>query len=224
MTSPSRATHSLDDVMLDRLREQLAHGRSVADAEFDRLYPQSIQAVSASWWTPTAVALRAAELLVADRTTRVLDIGSGVGKFCLVGAASTVGTFTGVEHREHLVAVARAAATLLGLPRVRFTHSRFEALDPTEYDAMYFFNPFEENRWELGSQLDATVELSHERFHRELREVQRFLERALPGTRVVTYHGLGGALPGSFELSLREPHRASHLELWVKQETPPSAA
>ena len=42
-------------------------------------------------WTPVHVARRAAQFLVTGPETRVLDVGSGPGKFCLVGALATQG-------------------------------------------------------------------------------------------------------------------------------------
>jgi len=83
---------------------------TITDSDFDDVYPSPIRRVSASFWTPVSVAARAARLLVRDASTRVLDIGSGAGKFCIVGAAVTGASFTGIEHRGHLVEVARVAA------------------------------------------------------------------------------------------------------------------
>src|SRR6185437_914320 len=62
---------------------------TLTDSDFDAIYPAPVRRVSASFWTPVSVAVRAADLLVDDPSTRVLDIGSGVGKFCIVGAAFT---------------------------------------------------------------------------------------------------------------------------------------
>ena len=51
-----------------------------------------------------ATATDLADYLVKKSGTKILDIGSGAGKFCLIGAIHTKGNFTGVEQRENLVA------------------------------------------------------------------------------------------------------------------------
>jgi len=80
-----------------RLLDRLLSGAQVADLEFDAIYPQWVRRLSEQHWTPLDVCIRAAELLVTDERSTVLDVGSGAGKFCLIGAASTGATFVGVE-------------------------------------------------------------------------------------------------------------------------------
>src|SRR5438132_13813648 len=90
-------------------------GFSIEDEKFDLIYPAPIRKLSSVFWTPVAVAAAAAKLSITDRNCRVLDIGCGPGKFCLVAASLTGGLFTGVEQRSDLVAVARQAAADLHL-------------------------------------------------------------------------------------------------------------
>jgi 2-polyprenyl-3-methyl-5-hydroxy-6-metoxy-1,4-benzoquinol methylase len=78
------------------------------DNQFDLLYPPEIRALSRAHWTPVKVARRAASFLVREPGTRVLDIGCGPGKFCIVGALATPGRFTGVEQRKQLCELAQA--------------------------------------------------------------------------------------------------------------------
>jgi SAM-dependent methyltransferase len=198
--------------LLARLRE----GCAALDRDFDELYPLPLRSVSSSFWTPIAVARRVSELLVSDASTRVLDVGSGVGKFCIVGAALKRARFTGVEHREHFVSVAREAADRVGVDGAHFIHGTFESLDVTSFDAIYFFNPFEENLWGFRGHLDDTVELSHRRFEADIARAERLLAAARVGTRVVTYHGFGGEMPPSYRLVLRERQGSGHVELWTK--------
>jgi SAM-dependent methyltransferase len=107
-------------------------------------YPERERAVSSRFWTPVDVAIRAAELLVVDHTTRVLDVGSGAGKFCVIGALVTGASFTGVEHRVRLVDVARECARKWRATGATFVHDRFHVLTWTDFDAFYFYNPFQE--------------------------------------------------------------------------------
>ena len=47
----------------------LEDGESLSDEEFDRIYPDGLQMVSETHWTPVEIAKRAARLLVVDSTT-----------------------------------------------------------------------------------------------------------------------------------------------------------
>ncbi|HEX7671031.1 MAG TPA: class I SAM-dependent methyltransferase [Polyangiaceae bacterium] len=167
--------------------------------------------------------MRAAELLVTSHASRVLDVGSGVGKFCIVGAAATGATFTGVEHRPRFVSVARRVAEAFGVTSARFQCTTFDAVAAKNFDGIYLFNPFEENLWGPLEVLDETVPLSRERFARDTVRAERLLTSARVGTRVVTYHGFGSVMPPGFRLTLRERQRSGNLELWVKTEDLPWA-
>jgi SAM-dependent methyltransferase len=196
--------------------DALRRGEPVEDEDFDAFYPSDVRARAGVYWTPVSVAARAAKLLATEPGTRVLDVGAGIGKFCIVGAAATDARFVGVEHRERLVAVARAAAADCGVARVRFVHGGLDAVDASEFDAFYFFNPFEENIWGAEDQLDQSVPLSRERFAADIARAERLLAAARPGARVATYHGFGGAMPRGYRHAHREPHPRSYLDLWIK--------
>ncbi|HEX7604202.1 MAG TPA: methyltransferase domain-containing protein [Polyangiaceae bacterium] len=198
-----------------RIGARLRAGGPLTDSQFDELYPFAVRVMSTTFWTPVKVAQRAAKLLVRKPGCRVLDIGSGAGKFCLVGAMSTEGRFFGVEQRENLVDCARAMATLLGSSSATFTHGLFDSMNPEDYDAFYLFNPFEENKFAPDSQFDWTVTLGKERFKEDVRRAQQFLRGARPGTRVVTYNGMGAKLPWCYDLVEREQMGCA-IEVWVK--------
>ncbi|MGZ5537478.1 MAG: class I SAM-dependent methyltransferase, partial [Chthoniobacterales bacterium] len=131
---------------------------SIEDEKFDRIFPPRLRKLSSLFWTPVAVAAEAAKLLVGKPQTRVLDIGCGPGKFCLVGASLTDSHFTGVEQRAELVAAARKGATALAVPNVEFLHANLLDIDFANYDAFYLFNPFEENMH--GHKIDSAIPLS----------------------------------------------------------------
>ena len=60
-------------------------------------YPKGLRGVSGQHWTQLVVAKRAAEWLDALRIRIVVDIGSGVGKFCVAAALVGHCRFTGLE-------------------------------------------------------------------------------------------------------------------------------
>ncbi|WP_146653563.1 class I SAM-dependent methyltransferase [Labilithrix luteola] len=188
------------------------------DAEFDELYPAPARVVSSMFWTPMAVAIRAADLLVTTPSTRVLDVGSGVGKFCIVGAAITGAPFMGIEHRRGFVDIARDVASRVGADTAHFVSGTLDDIDVSDFDALYFFNPFEENMLHARHWLDSTVTLSEARYFADVSRAEGLLDAARVGTRVVTYHGFGGKMPLSYHRAVRERCRSGHLELWVKSE------
>src|ERR1700757_171141 len=95
----------------------------VTDEEFNLIYPERIRALAKQQWTPLDVSKLAAKYLAEIPGTKVLDIGSGVGKFCMVGATSTEGVFTGVEQRQDLVEMSTKLAKYFGIKNVKYVHS-----------------------------------------------------------------------------------------------------
>jgi SAM-dependent methyltransferase len=185
------------------------------DLDFDVVYPPTIRALSRRFWTPVGVARRAAELFRRAGVHLVLDVGSGVGKFALVaaGAAPNV-RFVGIEQRGHLVEIAARAKAFLALPNTTFIQGDVSRAALGGYQGFYFFNPFAENLFNEGEYIDRTVSLSSERFFGDVLRVERALRDAPVGTALVTYHGLSGRVPASYELCASEPAGSDWLRLW----------
>src|SRR5690606_1710396 len=109
--------------------------------------------LSGRHWTPATVVKQAAGFLVEGEATKVLDIGSGVGKFCIIAAALFQGHFTGIEQRENLVRFSRKVAKRFQVDRANFIHANVNSINFRDYDAFYFFNSFEENL-DLSEKID----------------------------------------------------------------------
>jgi predicted RNA methylase len=194
----------------------LRSGQPVADYAFDDLYPLWARRASSVHWTPVAIALRAATLLGDKPRARLLDIGSGVGKFCIIAAAAVGARVRGVEQRTHLVEIAEHAAQRVGVD-VTFTAGTLADCDPRKIDGVYLYNPFAENLCSFTDQIDKSVELSEARYARDVEATEAFLDAARKGTKVVTYCGFGGRMPPEYALVLRERYGGT-LELWEKIE------
>jgi SAM-dependent methyltransferase len=168
-------------------------------------------------WTPLHVAIRAVNLLVGreGKNTRVLDVGSGIGKVCLVGALVTGADFTGIERREYFARFANALSEDQSIPNARSIHGEMAALDWSGYDSFYLFNPFYENRMPT-LRIDHLVCLSEGRYQQLIEVVEAKLASLRVGTRVVTYHGFGGRMPESYSLQSSEFIDSGSLDLWVK--------
>jgi SAM-dependent methyltransferase len=203
--------------------ERLEVVNAMTDPDLDALFPPSVRRVAGRFWTPVAVTRRAASLLSEYGARRVLDVGSGPGKFCVVAAAHARHlSFVGVEHRPHLVAIARLLADKVGAARVTFQVGDAACMSWTEFDAFYVFNSFAENRFARVDQFDRTVELSRKRYVADLLRVERCLARAPVGALLVTYFGLGGPIPGSYERLHVEAAGNGWLQVWRRANAAPS--
>src|SRR5690242_15142160 len=126
-----------------RLRPEKWFG---SDERFDLIYPSSIRALAIRHWTPLKVARKVADFLATQPGCRILDIGSGVGKFSLAAAYFQSHAFYyGIEQRKHLITHAETARDILRLRNVFFTHGNFTQLDFRNFDHFYFYNAFYEN-------------------------------------------------------------------------------
>ena len=186
-----------------------------SDLQFHHLYPTAIKALASRHWTPLAVARKAADFLAAEKNVRVLDIGSGAGKFCL-GAAyyKPDSFFFGIEQRKDLVADAETARKILDLPNVSFTHGNFTQLNLKQYDHFYFYNSFYENL--VGTdKIDDTVTYSGELYNYYSNALFRQLEKMPSGTRVATFHSLENEMPPVFHVVGSDMEET--LKYWIKE-------
>jgi predicted RNA methylase len=163
------------------------------------------------------VASLAAKQFELHHVERILDVGSGPGKFCLAaGAVEPSLVLTGIEQRPHLVDAARLAARRLRLENVRFYAGDVTSVDWSEFDGFYLFNPFAENRFAPSRAFDSTVVLSEEKRAADVHLVERALVAARVGTTLITYHGFGGRVPRSFCLARSLQCGTDWLNVWVK--------
>jgi SAM-dependent methyltransferase len=205
------------DPEIARAFELIRRGQPIDDRWFDSIFPEWAARLSKRHWTPVRVAMRAAELLASGGATHVLDVGSGVGKFCIVASlASLKLRFTGVEQRPRFVEVAQRLVRLYDLPRLTFVTGNMTDLDWSPFDAFYFFNPFQEQLGPACEAIDDTIARDQSLHSLYVRATRSRLRLAPPGTRVVTYHGFGGSGLEGFERRLREPCASGFLELFVK--------
>src|SRR4029453_2057671 len=188
--------------------------RSIEDEKFDQIYPARIRKLSALQWTPVRAAAEAAKLLGTVAGRRVLDVGCGPGKFCLVAAALTDGHFTGIEQRADLATIARKAAATLRAVNVEIIHGNVTKIAFADYDAFYLYNPFEENM-ARGQKIDSAIPLSPVLFKRYNNYVAANLGSMPIGTRVVTYAGYADEIPGCYQCE--SALFRDELKLWIKR-------
>lgn len=186
-----------------------------SDDHFNELYPASIQALSKRHWTPILVAKLATEFLTDRSNAKILDIGSGVGKFCLTGASFAPNAhFYGVEQRESLIGHALGAQQKLGVPNVTFINGNFTQLDFSDFNHFYFFNSFYENLDPLG-RIDDKIDYSESLYEYYTQYLYNSFKDLPKGTKVVTYHVINDGLPDGY--SLIHTLENYDLQFWMKK-------
>ncbi len=187
---------------------------AIKDEEFDEIYPPAVREKSKIHWTPIEVARTAARLLVDRPGVKVLDTGSGAGKFCIVGASVTKGIFTGVEQRKYLANLSNDIFHRYGLANASAIHANITSIDFKEYDAFYFYNPFMENI-RRSDRIDSKVKLTIANYKAYIRYVRGQLGELPDGTKVVTYCSNGLKIPlGYCKIA---SYADGLLDLWIKQ-------
>lgn len=188
-----------------------------SDHEFDSAFEDRIRELSQQHWTPVRVAARAATLLTQAGATRILDVGSGVGKFCIVGALTTNAEFVGVERRGRLVTIARSTATRFGASRATFIHDDVDSFSFEGFDGVYLYNPFYEQIAQHLAPIDYTIERSPLAYRHFVRTTTTKLATLSPPVALVTFNGFGGNVPPEYDFLGDEPAGNDQLELWVKR-------
>jgi tRNA A58 N-methylase Trm61 len=188
--------------------------KPVTEENFNQLLPDYLQKASRLYFTPVHIARIAAQWLTGTGKMNVLDIGAGVGKFCLVGAQHSNSHFYGIEYRPSLAKLANELIKHFEISNATVLHGDVVEVDFTNYDAFYLYNPFYENLIP-SHQLNSEVKLSGSFYGHYLKYTEEQLDRTRPGTRLVTFHGNNFEIPDSFK-KLKETEDRS-LKLWIRK-------
>lgn len=179
---------------------------------FARLLPEYLQKASRLYFTPIHIAKTAAQWLTENGEKKILDIGAGVGKFCIVGAKNSASHFYGVEYRPSLAQLANELITHFKIENATVSHTDVLEVDFSDFDAFYLYNPFYENLIS-SKRLNSEVELSGSHYRRYLKYTENQLAKTRPGTPLVTFHGNAFEIPGSFK-KIKETTDGA-LKLWI---------
>ncbi|MBL1280226.1 MAG: class I SAM-dependent methyltransferase [Fluviicola sp.] len=181
---------------------------------FNSLLRPEFCILSSTFWAPKEIIETSIDWLELNEKSKILDIGSGVGKFCVEGARISDASFTGVEIRKNLIEEANRIAQGLELKNVQFIHSDIKDVDFSAYDSFFYYNPFCEHL-AIDEVIDDSLEFSREN-HRMYEDVVfEKLEKMPPGTKVVTYNSREFILPGSYRMV--KMSKEGSLVLWGKE-------
>lgn len=172
---------------IDQLIARLKSG-DLSDEEFDGLYEEEIQQLSYMHWTPIQIAITSVNWLKEVNSKHILDIGSGVGKFCIVGSIISKLQFNGVEKRASLCEIAESLRDNLGVSNTqcKFINEDIINLDFQSFDTFYYFNPFLEQKVNVG-RIDHTIDLSEKLYDLYESTVFNKLNACKAGTKLITY-------------------------------------
>ena len=187
---------------------------SKTDFVFDSLLPKRFQEISKVHWTPKKIIEVAINWFKECKTSSVLDIGSGVGKFCVIGAQKSDLQFTGVELRKILFKQAVKIKEELSLSNVEFINENILNVNFNDYDGFYYFNPFLEQIHEVD-RIDESTIYSPTNFSVYENHVLDQLNNAKIGTAVITYCSPNLKLSNDF--TMKQMMFDGMLELWVKE-------
>jgi len=128
---------------------------------------------------------------------KILDVGSGVGKFCLIAALASEARFLGVEQRGRFVELSRSmGSTISSAESVIFPRTKWTTWTGTVSTGSIFSTRSRRNRTP-EQKIDPDVKPQPETLH-VIRAVRGTQSRGLAqGARVVTYFGFGGRFPAS---------------------------
>ena len=185
-----------------------------SDSEFDKIYPVHYQKISQIHWTPVEVIKTVINWLEVTKAKKILDIGSGIGKFCIVGSILSKFVFVGVEKRKNLFLQSKKTASFFKTKNVSFINDNITNINFQEFDTFYYFNPFCEQIADSGW-IDQKPQFSEEKYKRYENYVIGELSKMPIGTKVITYHSNELILPSSYRL--RNMMFNSQLLLWIKE-------
>lgn len=190
-------------------------GISMKDDDFDGIYPEEVRPMAFTHFTPIEIAIRAAKFLVQKPGTKVLDIGSGAGKFCMIGSVCTNGHFTGVEQRDNLHLLAEQIFKKYQLKNINFINSNINQIEFSNYDAFYFFNPFYENIIQF-EKIDDAIDVKNDLYDEYSNYVKNQLDLMPLGTRLVTFFSAYDEVPISYQLISKDDRQK--ISMWEKKE------
>ncbi|GBF42135.1 hypothetical protein LPTSP2_14210 [Leptospira ellinghausenii] len=190
----------------------------MTDEIWDSLLPNEYRVLSPYQWTPIEIIRFTWEYLKTQSVYSVMDLGSGVGKFCLNLVQFANGSFPvyGVEDRKGLVTVSEKLMLKLKITGVTFTQSDFLVNFPYGHSHYYVFNPLYELMKGEHS-IDFKKEKSAIEFIKNIQILKHHLYQCKKGTQVITYHGFGGSVLPGYKIVKKKEWELGEWMVWEKE-------
>lgn len=193
-------------------------GDPMTDALWDSCLSQKFQILSAYQWTPISVIERTWKYLSLDRVTSLVDLGSGVGKFCIHLSLLSNHSIDilGLEDREELVDVSESLKKHWDVSKVQFRKENFLKQFPEGHSHYYCFNPLYETMKGSHS-IDLQKQKSANQFLKDLQTLKQNLLLLKPKTKLITFHGFGGNSLTGFRIVLKEEIAGGEYLIWERE-------
>lgn len=190
----------------------------MTDTLWDSYLPEKFRMLSPFQWTPISVIERTWKYLSLDGVTSIVDLGSGVGKFCIYLSFLSNHSIeiSGLEDREELVVLSDSLKEHWETPKVKFRNENFLQHFPEGHSHYYCFNPLYETMKGSHS-IDLQKQKSANQFLKDLQTLKQNLLLLKSKTKLITFHGFGGSsLPG-FRIVLKEEISGGEYLIWERE-------
>jgi len=185
------------------------------ESTFNAFLPNDLRRLASVHFTPSDKIILAAKWFEAAGVERVLDLGAGVGKFCVLAALNSPGVhYTGVEQRPSLWRLSETFSQTYKVANAQFILGNILDTDFKPFNGFYLFNPFYE---QIAEEEGLTDEVAFDAQQHELYQaytLQQFKQMPV-GTVVIAYHGEQHEIPYTYELLKQSPDGL--LKMWVKK-------
>ncbi len=182
-----------------------------SDKLFLELYPKEFRLNDQMHFTPLEVTRRASHFLATQAGEKIVDIGSGIGKFCIPAAMMhTQQQFYGIEIRKDLLDASTVLQQQLGIKNLHMIHGDILQHQLTIYDHFYFFNAFYEQQDE-AEKLDRELIFKSSLYRKYHAHVYKELEKKPIGTKLATFFSQSELFPSSYvEVEHHFDHKLIH--------------
>jgi hypothetical protein len=181
----------------EEINRIIERGELPPDELMDALLPDDLKAHADQHFAGCYAIKLAAAFLSESAQPKILDIGSGSGKFCQLGALlQPQSHFTGVEYRASLVNLAIEISASLSLANVAFLHQNVIDVSFVDFNSFFMFNPFLEHRNSVARMKDFTDVPENETIY--FSHVYEQFAHCVPDTRIVTLYVSHSQIPNNF--------------------------
>lgn len=184
----------------NHIRELFDKGKLPSDEYFDSLFPENIRKYADQHFSGCYVAKLSASFLTDQNNPNVLDVGCGIGKFCLIASLLyPQAVFTGVEYREYFVQLANQVKYGFNLTNTHFISANVIEHSFQPYNGIFLFNPFLEHRDSSARMADFYDVPENGSKYQDF--IYSQLKLMKNGTRLVTYYMDRSCIPQNYDLT-----------------------
>ncbi len=165
-------------------------------------------------WSNFSVIEESISFLKKNNVKTILDIGSGIGKFCILGTMLSNIQFSGVEIRKNLHDEAQRIKQQNNLSGIHFINDDIKNIDFSPFDAFYYYNPFCEH---IATKdiIDNQIDLTEEKYYQYENFILQEMEKMIVGTIVILHNAKAFILSKNYRLI--DVLENGELTFWVKE-------